>query len=277
MAVIAAPRQAPSGLGRHGVAGAIAGAARLLQRNLLVYRRTWRGSLFGSFLTPLLYLTAMGIGLGQLVGKGGAPLPGGVDYLHFLGPGILASTCMQTASFESTYPIMGKISWRRNYEAILATPMEVHHLLIGELAWIAFRLMTMSTVFLAVLTLFGIPRSPLAVLAIPAAMLTGLAFAAPIIAFSATRHNDSGFAALFRFVINPLFLFSGTFFPVSTLPGAVRWVAAATPLYHGVALVRGAVLDAMPAEWPLHLAYLLIFVGVTGYIAYRLLRRRLVK
>ncbi len=277
MAVIAAPRQAPSGLGRHGVAGAIAGAARLLQRNLLVYRRTWRGSLFGSFLTPLLYLTAMGIGLGQLVGKGGAPLPGGVDYLHFLGPGILASTCMQTASFESTYPIMGKISWRRNYEAILATPMEVHHLLIGELGWIAFRLMTMSSVFLAVLTLFGIPRSPLALLAIPAAMLTGLAFAAPIIAFSATRHNDSGFAALFRFVINPLFLFSGTFFPVSTLPDAVRWVAAATPLYHGVALVRGAVLDAMPAEWPLHLAYLLVFVGVTGYIAFRLLRGRLVK
>ncbi len=277
MAVIAAPRQARSGLGRHGVAGAIAGAARLLQRNLLVYRRTWRGSLFGSFLTPLLYLTAMGIGLGQLVGKGGAPLPGGVDYLHFLGPGILASTCMQTASFESTYPIMGKISWRRNYEAILATPMQVHHLLIGELGWIAFRLMTMSSVFLAVLTLFGIPRSPMALLAIPAAMLTGLAFAAPIIAFSATRHNDSGFAALFRFVINPLFLFSGTFFPVSTLPDAVRGVAAATPLYHGVALVRGAVLDAIPAEWPMHLAYLLAFVGVTGYIAFRLLRRRLVK
>jgi lipooligosaccharide transport system permease protein len=277
MAAIAAPRPAPSGLGRTGVTGAVAGAARVLQRNLLVYRRTWRGSIFGSFLTPLLYLTAMGVGLGQLVGKGGASLPGGVDYLHFLGPGILASTCMQTASFESTYPIMGKISWRKNYEAILATPMEVHHLLIGELAWIGFRLMTMSTVFLAVLTLFGIPRSPLAVLAIPAAMLTGLAFAAPIIGFSATRHNDSGFAALFRFVINPLFLFSGTFFPVSSLPGAVQWVAAATPLYHGVALVRGAVLDQMPASWPLHLVYLLVFVGVAGYIAYRLLRRRLVK
>jgi lipooligosaccharide transport system permease protein len=172
---------------------------------------------------------------------------------------------------------MGKISWRKNYEAILATPMEVHHLLIGELAWIGFRLMTMSTVFLVVLTVFGIPRSPLAVLAIPAAMLTGLAFAAPIIGFSATRHNDSGFAALFRFVINPLFLFSGTFFPVSSLPGAVQWVAAATPLYHGVALVRGAVLDQMPASWPLHLAYLLVWLAATGYIAYRLLRRRLVK
>ena len=277
MAAITAPRSAPSGLGRSGVVGAIIGAARLLQRNLLVYRRTWRGSLFGSFLTPLLYLTAMGIGLSQLMARGGSTALGGVPYLDFLGPGILASSCMQTASFESTYPIMGKISWRKNYEAILATPMEVHHLLIGELGWIGFRLTTMATVFMVVLTLFGIPRSPLALLAIPAAVLTGLAFSAPIIAFAATRHNDSGFAALFRFVINPLFLFSGTFFPVSTLPDTVEWIAAATPLYHGVALVRGAVLDDMPAIWPLHLAYLLVFLAATSYVAYRLLRRRLVK
>jgi lipooligosaccharide transport system permease protein len=276
MAAIAGSRGAPPPIAE-GLTGAIAGAARVLQRNLLVYRRTWRGSLFGSFLTPLLYLTAMGIGLSQLMARGGSDLLGGVPYLDFLGPGILASSCMQTASFESTYPIMGKISWRRNYEAILATPIEVHHLLIGELSWIAFRMTTMATVFMIVLTLFGIPRTPLAVLAIPAAVLTGVAFAAPIIAFSATRHNDSGFAALFRFIINPLFLFSGTFFPVSQLPDAVEWVAAATPLYHGVALVRGAVLDSMPSTWPLHVAYLVVWVAITGYIAYRLLRRRLVK
>jgi lipooligosaccharide transport system permease protein len=275
IAVVAGTRGAPPAA--QGLIGAIAGAARVLQRNLLVYRRTWRGSLFGSFLTPLLYLTAMGIGLSQLMARGGSDMLGGVPYLDFLGPGILASSCMQTASFESTYPIMGKISWRRNYEAILATPIEVHHLLIGELSWIAFRLTTMASVFMIVLTLFGIPRSPLALLAIPAAVLTGVAFAAPIIAFSATRHNDSGFAALFRFIINPLFLFSGTFFPVSQLPDAVEWVAAATPLYHGVALVRGAVLDNMPSTWPLHVAYLVVWVAITGYIAYRLLRRRLVK
>ncbi len=259
------------------IRGALFGGARILQRNLLVYRRIWRGSVFGSFLTPMLYLTAMGIGLGSLVGRGGNILPGGVDYLHFLGPGILASSCMQTASFESTYPIMGKITWRRNYEAILATPMQVHHLLIGELAWIGFRLTSMSTVFLVVLTLFGIPRSPLAVLAVPAAVVTGLCFAAPIIAFSATRSNDSGFAAIFRFVINPLFLFSGTFFPIDKLPETVRWIAAATPLYHGVALVRGAILDMIPADWPLHVAYLLVFLAITSYVAFRLLRRRLVK
>ncbi len=277
MAVVAGSQPlAPRPIGAR-VRGALFGGARVLQRNLLVYRRIWRGSIFGSFLTPMLYLTAMGIGLGSLVGRGGSILPGGVDYLHFLGPGILASSCMQTASFESTYPIMGKITWRRNYEAILATPMQVHHLLIGELAWIGFRLTTMSSVFLVVLTAFGISRSPLALLAVPAAVVTGLCFAAPIIAFSATRTNDSGFAAIFRFVINPLFLFSGTFFPIDKLPETVRWIAAATPLYHGVALVRGAILNMVPADWPLHVAYLVVFLAVTSYVAFRMLRRRLVK
>jgi lipooligosaccharide transport system permease protein len=274
MAVIAGSPSRPS---FPGFATVVGGAARILQRNLLVYRRTWRGSLFGSFLTPLLYLTAMGIGLSTLMANGGSSMLGGVSYVDFLGPGILASSCMQSASFESTYPIMGKIMWRKNYEAILATPIQVHHLLLGELSWIAFRMTTMSSVFLVVLTLFGIPRSPLALLAIPFAVLTGLSFAAPIMAFSATRTNDSGFAALFRFVVNPLFLFSGTFFPVSQLPDAIEGVAAATPLYHGVALIRGAVLDAMPSSWPLHLGYLLVFLAITAYVAYRMLYRRLVK
>ncbi len=254
-------------------------AVRVLHRNLLVYRRTWRGSLFSSFMTPMLYLTAMGIGLGSLIARGGTTALGGYDYLHFLGPGILASTCMQSATFESTFPIMGKITWQRNYEAMLATPLEVRDLLIGELLWIGFRMMSISVVFLFVLTLFGIPRSPLALLAVPAAMLTGLAFSAPIIAYAATQRNDAGFAALFRFVINPLFLFSGTFFPVSRLPDPVEWVAAATPLYHGVALVRGVILSdpISLSGWPLNVAYLVIFFSLSALLAHRLLRRRLVK
>jgi ABC-type polysaccharide/polyol phosphate export systems, permease component len=254
-------------------------AVRVLHRNLLVYRRTWRGSLFSSFMTPMLYLTAMGFGLQQLMANGGTAAFGGYDYLHFLGPGILASSCMQSATFESTYPIMGKITWQRNYEAMLATPLEVRDLLIGELLWIGFRMMTISLVFLFVLTLFGIPRSPLALLAVPAAMLTGLSFSAPIMAYAATQRNDAGFAALFRFVINPLFLFSGTFFPVSRLPDPVEWVAAATPLYHGVALVRGVILSdpISLAGWPLHVAYMVVFFSLSALLAHWLLRRRLVK
>jgi lipooligosaccharide transport system permease protein len=253
-------------------------ATRVLQRNLLVYRRTWRGSLFSSFMTPLLYLSAMGIGLGSLIERQGSALLGGYDYLHFLGPGILAATCMQSAVFESTFPVMGKIMWRRNYEAMLATPLEVRHLLIGELLWIGFRVLTISVVFLAVLTLFGIPRGPLALLGVPAAILTGLAFSAAVIAFSATQRNDSGFSWMFRFIINPLFLFSGTFFPIARLPDPVQWLAAATPLYHGVALVRGTILNDAPslATWPIHVAYLLVFFAAAALVAHALLRRRLV-
>ena len=256
-------------------------ATRVLQRNLLVYRRTYRGSVFSSFVTPLLYLTAMGLGLGQLVTRDVSSLPGG-DYLSFLGPGIMAATCMQSAVFESTFPIMGKIMWRRNYEAMLATPIEVRHILGGELLWIGFRMVLISSVFLVVLTLFRIPTSFLALLAVPACVLLGVAFSAAIISFAATQQNDSGFAALFRFVINPLFLFSGTFFPLSTLPESLRWVewiAAATPLYHGVALVRGAVLNdaGTLAGWPWHVAYLVTFASVFAVVAHRLLSRRLVK
>jgi lipooligosaccharide transport system permease protein len=248
-------------------------AARVLQRNLWVYRRTWRGSILGSFLTPLLYLTAMGIGLGALITREVA----GVDYVAFLGPGILAATCMQTAVFESTFPVLGKISWRRNYEAMLATPLDVRHLVAGELLWVGFRVLTMSSVFLVVLTLFGIARWPSAILAVPAAILTGLAFSSVVIAFSATQRTGEGFSWMFRFIINPLFLFSGTFFPLTQLPEAVQWAAALTPLYHGVSLVRGAVLaDAgFLGAWPLHIAYLAGMLAIGAWLAHRLLKRRL--
>ncbi|HEX2140965.1 MAG TPA: ABC transporter permease [Candidatus Limnocylindria bacterium] len=255
----------------------LAPAARVLQRNLLVYRRTWHGSILGSFLTPLLYLTAMGIGLGTLVQARGTDAFAGYDYVHFLGPGILAATTMQSAVFESTFPVLAKIAWRRNYEAILATPLGIRHLVGGELLWVGFRVLTISSVFLVVLTLFGIPRSPLALLAIPSAMLTGIAFSSVVIAFSSTQRTGEGFAWMFRFIVNPLFLFSGTFFPLSQLPEPVQWAAALTPLYHGVALVRGTILaePVFLGPWALHVAYLLGMLAMGSYLAHRLLKRRL--
>ena len=120
-----------------------------------------------------------GLGLGAMVDAGGAALPGGVSYAEFLAPGLLAAAAMQVAGFESTYPVLGKMMWHRNYEAIMATPMRVSDLVLGELAWMALRLTTIAAAFVLVMTAFGIPRSPLVLLAIPAAVLTGLAFAAP--------------------------------------------------------------------------------------------------
>jgi lipooligosaccharide transport system permease protein len=254
----------------------LAASGRVWQRNWLVYRRLWHRSLAFGFLQPVLFLTAMGLGIGALIGSQDQAAFGGIAYIDWLGPGLMAAMSMQTATFESTYPIMNKIMWGRNYEAMLSTPLGIRSIVGGELAWSAFRIGTLATVFLVVLFLFGIPRSPMAVLAIPFAVLVGVAFAACLIAFTATQRNDVGFSAIFRFVINPLFLFSGTFFPLTQLPDFAVAVAWATPLFHGVELIRGAVLDRLdPLTAPLHLAYLLAMLAVGAVLAERNLTKRM--
>ena len=246
-------------------------AARITQRNLMVYRRTWRGSIFFSFLQPVMFLTAMGIGVGALISDPSAL--GTPSYAHYLGPGLLAATAMQAASFESTYPIMNRIMWGKNYEAILSTPVRIREIVIGELGWIAIRALIIGVIFLIVLTIAGIAESPLALLAVPVTVLTGVAFSSWLIAFTATQRNDVGFSAVFRFVINPLFLFSGTFFP---LPAVLVPVAWATPLFHAAELMRGLFLGTLqPVAGVAHLTYLVVFGAIGAWLADRLMHRRL--
>ena len=212
------------------------------------YKRTWLGSVTTSFLYPVLYLAAMGIGLGSLMNTHSHSV-GGVPYLDFLAPGLLAATTMQVGSNESMYPVMGAIKWLRTYFAMLATPLTVLDVLLGHMAWIAVRLSTVSVIYLGIMAAFGTVHSGLALLAVPAAVVSGLAFATPIAAFAATQKNDTGFATLYRFGLIPLFLFSGTFFPISQLPGWLQALARATPLYHRVALCRALVLGHVQV-WP---------------------------
>ena len=254
----------------------LAASGRVWQRNWLVYRRLWHRSLAFGFLQPVMFLTAMGLGIGAIIGSGNRDAFGGVDYVDWLGPGLLAAGAMQTSTFESTYPIMNKIMWGRNYEAMLSTPLGIRSIVLGELAWSAFRIGTLASVFLVVLTLFGIPRTPMAVLAVPFAVLVGLAFSSCLIAFTATQKNDVGFSAVFRFVINPLFLFSGTFFPLTQLPDQIEWVAWLTPLFHGVELIRGAILDqlSLPAAI-VHAGYLLAMFALGAYLSDRNLTKRM--
>jgi lipooligosaccharide transport system permease protein len=251
-------------------------SSRVWHRNWLVYKRLWHRSLAFGFLQPVLFLTAMGIGIGALLTPEDLAAFGGFDYITWLGPGLLAAMAMQTATFESTYPIMNKIMWGRNYEAMLSTPLQIRNIVWGELAWSAFRIGTLAVVFLIVLYVFGIPQSPLAVLAIPFTILIGLAFSSCLIAFTATQKNDVGFSAVFRFIINPLFLFSGTFFPLTNLPEPLLVIAWATPLYHGVQLVRGSILGTLePLPAVLNLTYLLVMFGIGAFLAERNLTRRM--
>ncbi len=240
------------------------------------YKRTWRGSVTTSFLYPVLYLAALGVGLGSLVDQH-VHTVSGVNYLDFLAPGLLAATAMQVGANEAMYPVMDAIKWGRTYFAMLATPLTVKDVVRGHLAWIAFRLITVCVIYLAIMGAFGTLRSGLAVLAIPAGVLTGLAFVVPITAFAAAQESDRGFSALYRFGLIPLFLFSGTFFPLSQLPRWLQFVAYATPLYHGVALCRGFVLgDLGWIAGAVHAAYLVALVGIGYALAVRSYRRRLV-
>ncbi len=230
------------------------------------YKRTWRSSITTSFLYPILYLAAMGIGLGTLVDKHSHTVQG-VSYLDFIAPALLAATAMQIGANEAMYPVMAAIKWMRTYLAMLATPLRVIDVLIGHLSWIVVRLFIVSTIYLVVMAAFGVVQSPLAILALFAAVATGMAFAAPMAAYAATQDKDVGFTTIYRFVLIPLFLFSGTFFPVAQLPGWLQPVAYALPLYHGVYLCRGLVLGQL-AFWPsVGSAAYLLAVAALGYLA----------
>lgn len=239
------------------------------------YKRTWKGSITTSFLYPVLYLAAMGLGLGSLVDHHAGRVDH-VRYLVFLAPGLLAATAMQIGGTEATYPVMGAIKWQRTYFAQLASPLRLVDVVLGHLGWIAVRLVTVTVIYLGVMAAFGTILSPWALLCAPAGVLTGLAFATPIAAFAATQQREAAFTTIYRMALVPLFLFSGTFFPVRQLPGWLQVVAEVTPLYHGVSLCRDFTLGQIHPPDLAHGAYLLVLTAVGVAAAMRTFRRRLV-
>jgi lipooligosaccharide transport system permease protein len=256
-------------------------ALHVFEHRLMDYRRTWRGTVFSSFLSPALFLAAMGIGLGRYVdqsgGLEGTGIPAGVAYAAFLAPGLIAANAMQSAAGEGTYPVAAAIMWIRQYPAMLATPITVRDIVVGQIAWWAVRFTTVAAIFVLVAAVMGAAHSAAIVLAVPAAILTGLAFVTPIAAFTARLKRTEYFNLLFRFVITPLFLFSGTFFPVDQLPSFLQPIAVLTPLYHGVALSRGLALETIgPLEILVHGGYLLALAFAGAVLFDRLLQRRLV-
>jgi lipooligosaccharide transport system permease protein len=252
------------------------GALRVLEHNLVVYRRTWKGSVFMSFVSPILFLAAMGFGLGGLISRGPVRTVDGLSYLVFLAPGLLVATAMQSGFVETTFPIMARIQWERTYEGMLATPLRILDVLAGEFGWLALRLGLGSVAFFLVMVLFGTVHSALGLLAVLVAVLTGLAFAAPILAWTATQRTAESFALIGRLLITPLFLLGGVFFPIHQLPQLVQGIAWLTPLAHGVALARGLSVGVLPSSAGIHLAVLLVYAAA-GIVAARItLQRRLV-
>ena len=249
---------------------------RPLEFFFLQYKRIWRGTAVSSVVTPVMFLLALGVGMGQFLGD--IEFRGRTyHYFEFVAPGLLAATAMQIAAFEASWPVLAAIKWNRQYHAMLATPVRVPDVVLAHQGFIASRMLMTATVYLLVIAAFGAVASPLAVLAVPVAGLVGLAYAAPLAAWAAHSENEGSFVAIFRFVILPMFLFSGTFFPISLLPAPLEALAYVTPLWHGVDLVRQLVLGEVVAWWALlHVAYLAAWVAGGIALALRTYRRRLI-
>jgi lipooligosaccharide transport system permease protein len=239
------------------------------------YRRMWRGTVTVSFVNPLLFLVSLGVLLGALVDENEADL-GGLTYLEFVAPALIATTAMQTAASAATYPVKAGLKWWRTYHAVVATPVRVGELVAGVLGWAGVRIIVAAGIFTAVAAAAGAFVSPLAALAPGAALLCGLAFAALLAFVCARVDDDEWLAAIYRFGLVPLFLFSGTFFPVDQLPAWLQPAAWLTPLWHGVELCRELCtgeIDAVSTTG--HVLYLLLLTAVCSALAARACSRTL--
>nr|AFU82623.1 ABC type multidrug transport system, permease component [Streptomyces sp. K01-0509] len=240
------------------------------------YRRYWRANLYSSGLQPVLFLGAMGLGFGSQVKAGS--IPDGITYLQYIAPALLVSGVIATAVNESGHPVLSGFKWKRDYVAISATPITPEQLFGGQLLWIVIRLAVSAGIYGVAALFFGAWTGPGVLLALPLAVLIGAACAAPVMAFAATTRGEGhAFVALNRFVVLPMTLFAGTFFPVDRLPAVVQPLVWLSPVWHGNELVRGVTLDGLaPLPALGHALFLLAMLVAGVYVGRRRFRRRLV-
>jgi lipooligosaccharide transport system permease protein len=238
-------------------------SARLIERNLYVYKHSWLMLLSG-FFEPLFYLLGIGFGLGALIGT--IPGPGGVaiSYQLFLAPALLATSAMNGAIMESTFNFFFKLNYNKTFASILATPLSPGDIALGELGWALIRGGLYAVGFMAVMVVFGLVITPWVVLAVPAALLLGFAFGAVGMAATSFMKTWQDFD-LIQLVVLPMFLFSGTFYPLDAYPEALRIVVQLTPLYQGVDLIRSLTVGHITPVLLFHVAYLSV-MGIVGLL-----------
>jgi lipooligosaccharide transport system permease protein len=242
-------------------------AQRIWERNYFVYRRIWK-VIFSGFFEPVFYLFSIGIGIGALVGQvegpGGVP----VDYTAFVAPALMAASAMNGSVLETTFNVFFKLKFDKTYEGALATPLQPSDLAIGEIGWALFRGMLYSVAFVIVMLVMGLAQSWMVVFTIPGAFLVGLAFGAAGLAACTYMRSWQDFD-LVTLVTLPLFLFSGTFYPIDLYPPMVQNLARLSPLYHGTELLRGFSLGVL--DWSMlgHALFLLVMAMIGGIIANR--------
>jgi lipooligosaccharide transport system permease protein len=245
----------------------------MLERSYLVYRRIWV-VIFSGFFEPVFYLFSIGIGIGKLVGDVQGPGGEAVSYAAFVAPALLAASAMNGAVYESTFNIFFKLRYGKVYDAILTTPMLPRHIAVGEIAWSLGRGLMYAVAFLLVIAGFGYVHSPWAVMAVPAAVLIGFAFAAVGMTATTFMKSWQDFD-LVGMVTLPLFLFSGTFYPTESLPPTMQTVVQFSPLYHAAELLRSLILGSVGAADLGHVAFLIGMGAVGTLITGRRLKRLL--
>ncbi|HEX6287320.1 MAG TPA: ABC transporter permease [Acidimicrobiia bacterium] len=242
-------------------------AQRIWEKNYLAYRRLWK-VVFSGFFEPVFYLFAVGVGVGALVGD--VPLPDGtlVPYAAWVAPALMAASAMNGAVIETTFNIFFKLQFGKVYEGILTTPMQPMDIAIGEIGWALLRGLLYSTGFIVIMFLMGMTESWTAIFAVPSATLVGFAFGAVGLAAATWMKSWQDFD-LVTLVTMPLFLFSGTFYPLDVYPPVLQTVAKFSPLYHGTELLRGFTLG--PIDWTMigHAAFLVVMGLVGASIAAR--------
>jgi lipooligosaccharide transport system permease protein len=251
------PPGGPRGLLGTGRAGS------LIERNMRVYRHGWIVLISGVF-EPLFYLFSVGVGVAQLVGTVQLSDGQAVSYTEFIAPAMLAASAMNGAVFDATFNVFFKLKYNKLYDAVLATPVTPVDIAMGEITWALMRGSLYSAAFLAVMVAMGLVASWWAILVLPAAVLIGFAFAA--VGMAATTYmrswQDFEFVTLATL---PMFLFSATFFPLSTYPEGLQWVVQLSPLYHGAALIRELTTGTVSAQSLVHVL-VLAALGIAGSV-----------
>jgi lipooligosaccharide transport system permease protein len=253
----------------------------VLESFLLWYRKGWRATVVSSVLQPVLFLLAFGVGFGSLVDRGGTAtaMTGGVPYLVYLAPGLLTMSAVQTAAFESTYPVLSGFKWQRTYWGMAASPISAGQVAVGHLCWITLRILSSGAVYVLIIACLGGVVGFGIVLSLLVATFCGAAFASATMAFAAKVESEgTAFPTFFRFGLIPMVLFAGTFYPVSRLPIGLRPLAWLTPLWHGTELARALALGTvrwLPALG--HLGYLTALLAAGTWLARRQFTRRLMR
>ncbi|MEM7341911.1 MAG: ABC transporter permease [Actinomycetota bacterium] len=249
-------------------------ALRVAEREVRFFRTAWRATVFSAFVAPLLYLLALGTGLGGLIDDTSGF--GGATYAQFIAPGLMVGSVVQIAANAGLWPVMAGHRWIGFHRAAVSTPVSAPDVATGWLVWVAGRAAAQSAIFLVIAAVLGAIGSPAAVLSIVIAALTAVAFTAPLMAYTASVDSDQAFDPIMRVLVTPLFLFSGTFFPVSSLPMVLQWVVGVFPLWHGTELARTVSTGVdSPLHPVVHLAVVLVWVGAGWLVARRAFVRRL--